>query len=76
MDVSNGLKYFEKNNLLHKDIKLDNILVSKNMKSKIGVVLSLFYFLFEFYKLTIRRSWTSNSIRKKYIIYFVYEVIM
>jgi serine/threonine protein kinase len=43
MDISNGLKYFEKNDLLHKDIKLENILVCKNMKTKIGFVLSFFY---------------------------------
>jgi serine/threonine protein kinase len=49
--ILNGLKYFEENNILHKDIKLANILLCKNMNIKIGFFLSsllFFFFLFFF----------------------------
>jgi serine/threonine protein kinase len=37
IDIAEGLSYFEKHKLLHKDIKLGNILVCKDMKVKIGL---------------------------------------
>jgi serine/threonine protein kinase len=43
IDISEGLSYFEKQNLLHKDIKLGNILVCKDLKCKIGFI--FFHFI-------------------------------
>jgi serine/threonine protein kinase len=53
IDISNGLKYFEKKNLLHKDIKLGNILVCENMKIKIGNILFLSFSIYLFHNLFI-----------------------
>jgi serine/threonine protein kinase len=44
IDIAKGLTYFEKDNILHKDIKLGNLLFSENMKVKIGFILLIFFF--------------------------------
>jgi serine/threonine protein kinase len=35
-DIGSGLKFFEKNNYVHKDIKLQNLFLSKEETFKIG----------------------------------------
>jgi serine/threonine protein kinase len=51
IDICSGLLYFEKHNLLHKDIKLDNILICENLEVKIG----LLYFILFYYVTLIQK---------------------
>jgi serine/threonine protein kinase len=39
INIAEGLNYFEKQRLLHKDIKIGNILICEDMKAKIGFII-------------------------------------